>query len=182
MEILLRILVSALFGALIGYLANRLAIWMLFHPIKEYRIGPFKIQGVIPRMKNELINRFGEIIEREVLNYSDIVGEIKNVIKRETERYLDTHIPKFLGDIGDKITRLIADGLSNLISNYIGMLSDKISIREVVIRKFKDLDVGELSKTVNKAIGKELRYISINDAILGFIIGALEPIIWMYIM
>jgi uncharacterized membrane protein YheB (UPF0754 family) len=46
-----KILLPPLLGAIIGYVTNALAIRMLFRPLREYRIGPFRVPftpGIIP--------------------------------------------------------------------------------------------------------------------------------------
>jgi uncharacterized membrane protein YheB (UPF0754 family) len=52
------ILISAIIGFLIGYLTNKLALYMLFHPRKEI----FGFQGIIPKRKEKLANSISENI------------------------------------------------------------------------------------------------------------------------
>ena len=46
--------VTIFVGALSGGLTNAIAIWMLFHPYERRGIGPFKLEGAIPKNKSRL--------------------------------------------------------------------------------------------------------------------------------
>ena len=59
-----------LVGAFIGYLTNRVAIRMLFRPLKQWRLGPVKIPmtpGVIPSKRHELAVNIGEMVGEHLL-------------------------------------------------------------------------------------------------------------------
>ncbi|MBT8345746.1 MAG: DUF445 family protein [Desulfofustis sp.] len=75
-------LAPPLVGAFIGYLTNRVAIRMLFRPLKTWRIGRLKIPmtpGVIPSKRHQLADNIGEMVGEHLLT-SD---EISNSLQRE---------------------------------------------------------------------------------------------------
>ena len=58
-------LAPPLVGAFIGYLTNRVAIRMLFRPLKAWHLGGIKIPmtpGVIPSKRHQLADNIGTII------------------------------------------------------------------------------------------------------------------------
>ena len=64
-----------LVGAFIGYLTNRVAIRMLFRPLKSYHIGRFKIPmtpGVIPSKRHQLAINIGEMVGEHLLTGDEI--------------------------------------------------------------------------------------------------------------
>ncbi len=77
----LRLVVPPLLGALIGYVTNVLAVWMIFNP-KRPILG---YQGVVPRKKGELARRLADVIERELVNPDSILTLLKSR-RREIER------------------------------------------------------------------------------------------------
>ena len=69
-------------GAFIGYLTNRIAIRMLFRPLKQWRIGNMRIPmtpGVIPSKRHQLSTNIGEMVGEQLLT-SD---EINNALQKD---------------------------------------------------------------------------------------------------
>lgn len=64
-----------LVGAFIGYLTNRVAIRMLFRPLKEWRILGIRVPmtpGVIPSKRHELAENMGEVVGDHLLTSKEI--------------------------------------------------------------------------------------------------------------
>lgn len=81
-EPLLGLLLPPLLGAFIGYLTNRIAIRMLFRPLRQWRIGPFRVPltpGVIPSKRHQLAENIGAMVGEQLLT-SD---EINKALQRE---------------------------------------------------------------------------------------------------
>jgi uncharacterized membrane protein YheB (UPF0754 family) len=65
-----------LLGAFIGYLTNRVAIRMLFRPLRQWRIGRMRIPmtpGVIPAKRHQLAVNIGEMVGEQLLT-SDAIN------------------------------------------------------------------------------------------------------------
>lgn len=59
-----------LLGAFIGYLTNRIAIRMLFRPLRQWRVGRFRVPmtpGVIPAQRHQLAVNIGEMVGEQLL-------------------------------------------------------------------------------------------------------------------
>ncbi len=111
-------------GAFIGYLTNRVAIRMLFRPLKAWRIFGFRVPmtpGVIPSKRHELAVNMGEVVgdhlltskeigkglQQEVFQnhlYSLIQGRVEGVLQRDLGNLASTIPQKFkvYFDIGTK--------------------------------------------------------------------------------
>ncbi len=76
----LRFCLPVVLGALIGYITNVLAVWMIFNP-KRPILG---YVGVLPRRKRDIALRLGEMIERELVNPESILRLLQSR-KREIE-------------------------------------------------------------------------------------------------
>jgi len=62
-------------GAFIGYLTNRVAIKMLFRPLKAWKFGIFRVPmtpGVIPSKRHELAENMGEVVGDHLLTSREI--------------------------------------------------------------------------------------------------------------
>jgi uncharacterized membrane protein YheB (UPF0754 family) len=64
-----------LLGAFIGYLTNKVAIKMLFRPLKPWRVMGIRVPmtpGVIPAKRHELAQNIGEMVGEHLLTATDI--------------------------------------------------------------------------------------------------------------
>ncbi len=69
-----------LIGAFIGYLTNRIAIRMLFRPLKPWKISGFRIPmtpGVIPSKRHEFAVNMGEMVGKHLLTSEEIGKSLK---------------------------------------------------------------------------------------------------------
>ncbi|MDI3258007.1 MAG: DUF445 family protein [Kyrpidia sp.] len=67
---LIQVLLSVITGAFIGLATNGLAIAMLFRPWHTWRIGRWRVPltpGLIPRRREEIAQRLGEIVQEYLL-------------------------------------------------------------------------------------------------------------------
>ena len=65
-----------IFGVLIGYVTNLVAIRMIFEPIEPRRIGPFKAHGLFLRRQREVAGIYSKVIAEDVVNLSNIGREL----------------------------------------------------------------------------------------------------------
>ena len=63
-------------GAMIGWITNFIAIKMLFRPYKEINLIFFKIQGLLPKRRNEIGNSIAEVVNNELVSVKDIISKI----------------------------------------------------------------------------------------------------------
>lgn len=74
MDNLLKVLILAIIGGIIGYITNIIAIKLIFRPINPIKIPIInkEIIGIIPKRKSEIATNIGEIIQDEFLSSSVI--------------------------------------------------------------------------------------------------------------
>lgn len=63
-------------GALSGGITNAVAIWMLFHPYDEVRIGPFRLHGAISKNKARLARSIGKTVGERLLTPEDVAERL----------------------------------------------------------------------------------------------------------
>ncbi|RLG51426.1 MAG: hypothetical protein DRN99_08570 [Thermoproteota archaeon] len=176
MTLLLHILLSSAFGALIGYTANRLAIWMLFHPADPVKVGPVTLQGVIPKRRRELIERTAEVTSRRILSDKDILEAIRRAQEEAIRDALEEKLAA-LPVVGKVLSRLAASASSAAASKVVKWMEGRIDVRSLISRKMSEVSSRELDTIFKEVIGRELVYISLNDAAIGAIVGAVEALV-----
>jgi uncharacterized membrane protein YheB (UPF0754 family) len=104
-------LIPPMVGAFIGYLTNKIAIKMLFRPLKAWRIGRLRVPmtpGVIPSKRLELALNMGEVVGDHLLTSREIgkglqqevfQNHLYNLIQEKVEGILQ----KDLGTISSTI-------------------------------------------------------------------------------
>lgn len=175
-------------GALIGYGTNLIAVRMLFRPREEVEFLGFRLQGLLPKRREELASAIGEVVEREFLNSGDVggvfsQGKVEARMKEAVERYisnlrLNLDIP-LIGDISFLLRDRLREELLGLVrknSSWISgelkeMVSEDLNVKEMVQDKILKLDLERLEEIILDVAGKEVRYITYFGGLLGFLVG-----------
>jgi uncharacterized membrane protein YheB (UPF0754 family) len=63
-------------GVIIGYVTNLVAILMIFEPVEERRIGPFRLHGLFLRRQREVSGIYSKVIAEDVITLSNIGQEL----------------------------------------------------------------------------------------------------------
>lgn len=63
-------------GIVIGYVTNLVAIVMIFEPVEERRIGPFRLHGLFLRRQREVAGIYSKVIAADVLTLSNLGREM----------------------------------------------------------------------------------------------------------
>ena len=197
---IIRILILAIIGGLIGYLTNVVAIKLIFRPINPIKIPILNIEimGMIPKRKSEIAATIGQIISEQFLSIDEIIDgiitdedkdNIINYIKLKIKLILDEKMTLIPGTIKLLVQNYISDIIEDEIKSSIDELSEeiiikannRINIEEIVKNKINELDLYELEEIILTIVKNELRHIEILGLILGFFIGIIQGIITVFI-
>ena len=121
-RLVLQFFLTVSIGVLIGWFTNYLAIKLLFRPYKEINLLLFKIQGLIPKRKDEIVENIAEVVEKELISISDI-----------TEKIQDAHIDEEV--IDGLLDKIIGEKLQNSILEKNPLL--KMLVNDSMIEKIK---------------------------------------------
>lgn len=175
---------------------------MLFRPYKPKGIGPFKIQGVFPAKKAAFARQLGSTVEDRLLTAEDIAQSWSDVINDEvTETALRKRLkglaPKLLlenfpmaamfvkGELGEKIDRLVSDELIRQIKitgpELLASPAFQGKIAEIIAAKVQQIDDTEFEAMLLGLMKREFRAIELFGALLGFIIGAMQLLFYLFI-
>ena len=200
MNNIIRILILAIIGGLIGYITNVIAIKLIFRPINPIKIPILNIEiiGMIPKRKTEIATNIGKVVENQFISVDEITDNIItdhdkqhiiDYIKLRIKLILDekmTFIPSTIRNLVQKyVSEIIEDevreGIDELSEEMIIKANNRINIKEIVENKINELDLYELEKIILKIVKNELRHIEILGLVLGFFIGIVQGIITIFI-
>ena len=182
-------------SATIGWLANRIAIKMLFHPREPKKILGITLHGIIPKRQRQFAMKLGKLVSSELLSFSEIEQKISDPANVEKILpLLETHIDIFLREkltteipmlgllIGDK-TILQVKGVFMkelktlfpvLMKQYMTALQHDLNLEKIVIEKAGNFSSDKLEEILKRIMPTEFRLIEIIGAVLGFIIGVIQ--------
>ena len=182
-------------GAMIGWVTNFIAIKMFFRPYKEVNFIFFKIQGLLPKRRNEIGNSIAEVVNNELVSVKDIISKISPedieeniglIVDRILESRLKEEIVKnfpmaafFLSDsmlekIKHIIKQSILDHKEEMINVFAEYLENKVDIKSIIVEKVNGFSLEKIEEIIITLAKKELKHIEYIGAVLGGIIGLVQ--------
>jgi uncharacterized membrane protein YheB (UPF0754 family) len=198
---MLQLVIMTIVGGIIGWITNILAIKMLFRPINPIKIPltNFKIQGLIPRRRNEIARSIGEAVESELIKVNDIIEqlvteenktEVLDSIRKRVIKTLDMKIPslipssikqKLLEYVGEQIDVEAAGILDRTIDDLTNKAIEKVKVGQMVAEKIDEFELKKIEEMILKLSSKELKHIEILGGVLGVLIGFFQGLLVMII-
>jgi uncharacterized membrane protein YheB (UPF0754 family) len=193
-------IIFPLLGGAIGWVTNYLAIKFLFRPRNPWRIGTFRIQGVIPRRRQELAAAVGEVVSRELLpqdqiaaalstpdirrNMAELAGETvaRRVasfpVLRPFPRALRTALAQQVAKaVNREVRSLLADEGPEMVNRVLS----SVDIAQLVADELNAMDWDYLEAIVYSVAGKELKLIEVMGGVLGALIGLVQAAVVYFV-
>lgn len=185
--------------AVIGWFTNVLAVKMLFRPREVINIMGLKIQGVIPKHKEEFGQQLAEVITEDFLSAEDIAQHIDvATIWSDSRSDLFATIDKVLSQLkphlgsgqldilsDDNITMLkvqlddyVAGNLAKIKGRVQETTRTKVDLTDFLAKKFASFGSEKLESITYRVASRELKFIEIYGGIFGFLIGFIQLIIF----
>ena len=200
MNNIIRILILAVIGGLIGYITNVIAIKLIFRPINPIKIPILNIEiiGMIPKRKTEISTNIAKVVEEQFISVDEITD---NIITEQDKQHIIDYIKVRVKLILSEKMTLIPSTIRNLVQNYVSEIiedeiregidelseemiiktKNRINIKEIIENKINELDLYELETIILQIVKNELRHIEVLGLILGFFIGIVQGIITIFI-
>ena len=200
MNNIIRILILAVIGGLIGYITNVIAIKLIFRPINPIKIPILNIEiiGMIPKRKTEIATNIAKVVEEQFISVDEITD---NIITEQDKQHIIDYIKVRVKLILSEKMTLIPSTIRNLVQNYVSEIiedeiregidelseemiiktKNRINIKEIIESKINELDLYELETIILQIVKNELRHIEVLGLILGFFIGIVQGIITIFI-
>lgn len=193
---ILQAILIPIISAAIGWFTNWVAIKMLFRPQKPKKIIGITFHGIFPKNQKIIAEKLGDIIASELFSSKDIRGRItpdagmvKKVMEEKIDHYLNNTFAKSYPIIsalfGDKRKAKIKNELllevekaaPDVIDQYLLNIEQEIDVSQIVKEKIEQLSASRLEELIMLVLNKELKFIEIIGAIIGFLIGIIQVII-----
>lgn len=200
MNNIIRILILAIIGGLIGYITNVIAIKLIFRPINPIKIPILNIEiiGMIPKRKTEIATNIAKVVEEQFISVDEITD---NIITEQDKQHIIDYIKVRVKLILSEKMTLIPSTIRNLVQNYVSEIiedeiregidelseemiiktKNRINIKEIIENKINELDLYELETIILQIVKNELKHIEVLGLILGFFIGIVQGIITIFI-
>ena len=182
-------------SAFIGWISNRVAIKMLFHPRHPKKILGVTFHGIFPKRQQQFAEKLGKLVSTEFLSLGDIEQKISNPENlQKVMPMIETHVDDFLRNrlkdempvismfIGDKtidnLKKLFMQEIEVLLpqvmKQYAANLKSELDLEQIVIQKVSKFSSDKLEEVFYQIMSKELRFVKIIGAVIGFIIGLIQ--------
>lgn len=192
---ILKCFLLVLIGAMIGWITNFIAVKMLFRPYKEINLIFFKIQGLLPKRKNEIGIGIAEVVNNELVSIKDIISKISPedieenigvIVDKILESKLKEEIIKnfpmaafFLSDsMLEKIRNIIKQSIlehkEEMITVFAEYLESNVDIKSIIVDKVNAFSLEKVEEIISTLAKKELKHIEYIGAVLGGIIGLVQ--------
>ena len=190
--------VLPVFGVIVGYATNWLALKLIFQPEKPIKIGPWTLQGLFIKRQNEVSDEYGKIIASKILNAKSIFETLLNgpssnklvdLIERNAIQALDTTLgmskPFVTIAVGTerymKIKNLIISKfireLPKPIESIINYSDEAFDLEKTLSSKMKALPPDEFVGVLRPAFQEEEFTLIMVGAMLGGVAGLLQYLV-----
>lgn len=187
-----------LISAAIGWITNYVAIKMLFYPREEKNFLFFKFQGIFPKRQDVLAKRLGKIVAEELFSLEIIKQRVDNPITRkEIKQRVEVEVAIYLRErvkakipiaadlfLNDKRIEQLKDIICKELEGFIPKMMDEFShrldqidIEKIVYSKVAAFSNEKLEALLMGVLKKELKFIELAGAILGFLIGLIQMLL-----
>ena len=195
-HLILQFLMMVAVGTLIGWFTNYLAIKLLFRPYKEMNFFFFKIQGLIPKRRDEISENIADVVEKELISVDDIENKLKEVefddgmIEKVLDKLVEEKLKKSIleknpllkmiinDSMVDKIKKyfknMILENKDEILSEMIKIGKEKIDLKEIILEKMKNFSLEEIEKIILSISKNELKHIEIIGGVLGGLIAVFQ--------
>lgn len=195
-NLILQFLMMVAVGTLIGWFTNYLAIKLLFRPYKEMNFFFFKIQGLIPKRRDEISENIADVVERELISVDDIENKLKEVefddgmIEKVMDKLVEEKLKKSILEKNPLLKMIINDSMIDKIKKYfknmilenkdeiltemIKIGKEKIDFKEIILEKMKNFSLEEIEKIILSISKNELKHIEIIGGVLGGLIAVFQ--------
>lgn len=198
---MLKLLILATVGALIGWTTNVIAIKLLFRPIEPIKIPVlgWTLQGLMPKRKKEIAKNIGETVENELVSIEEIIDKmiegsdktmIIEALKKRIMELAELKMPVFvpsamkgmiMGYVGDMIDENADEMINEMSEKIVHQATEKVSIALIIEEKINAFPFEKLEEIVLTIAKKELKHIEYLGGVIGFAIGLVQGVIILFI-
>lgn len=193
--------VLPVFGALIGWFTDWLAIKLVFFPRRPKRIGPLVFHGVFQQRRDEVAKQYAEIVARDVMTVPNIIDAVLRgpksdrllmMIRRAVEATIDeqaaTARPLIAVTVGPDAYVEMREAAADRALRYLPgtMLQAKdyatraLDIRDTIATRMRRLTRVEYEGLLRPAFRQDEWKLIAVGAVIGAVIGELQVLLLLH--
>ncbi|MDY0274715.1 MAG: DUF445 family protein [Desulfomicrobium sp.] len=197
---LLKLTITTIICAFIGWITNFIAIKMLFHPRRPITFGSLTIQGIFPKRQKALAMNLATVIEGELLSHEDISQallrpEFAHKLKGKILEGFTDFLSKRLGSLHpmvamfldstmlDKIRAMLDSELDRMVPKLLATATDELQnsldLRKIIQEKIENLSMERLEILLMSIMSREFRFVELVGAVLGAVIGLVQGLLFL---
>ncbi len=175
-------------GVIVGWTTNLLGMYVIFEPVHERRIGPFKLHGLFLRRQNEVAEVYAKIIADEVVTLENIgnfllYGPRGDRTRQMLEEAMGPAIDRAAGparaavrvavgtreydNIRESVAQEAADHTLTGFSDPEFSRRQSEQMRELVAQRTKELPPGDFVEMLRSAIKEDEWMLYLHGAVMG---------------
>lgn len=181
-----------LFGLLVGFATNWIALKVIFEPREPMRVGLIKIQGLFLKRQHEVSAQYAELVANEILTPANMIEAVltgpnaekfKTVAAREVKRAIDESVgvamPLITAAIGKQayadMKETAAEATftrsSSLLTHVEDNLRERMDIRQTLLERLDKLTAKEFEGLLRPAFEQDEWILIAVGAALGMLAG-----------
>jgi uncharacterized membrane protein YheB (UPF0754 family) len=194
-------LVLPIFGGLIGWFTDWLAIKLVFFPRERTKIlGLFPFQGVFQRRRKEVARQYGDIVAREVMTVQNIINgiftgprsdRVMAMIQRTVTKVVDEQAslakPFVAVAVGTRRFQQMKHAAADKAMTYLDetarlaapYASEQINLGQVIAAKMDKLTRVEYEGLLRPAFRQDEWKLIAVGAVIGALVGELQVIVFL---
>lgn len=190
--------IPVLLSTFTGWVTTWIAIKMLFHPRKPIRIAGLTIQGIFPKNQQQIAQKLGQVVSRELLSFSEIEQKVTNPenlqkLRPEIEAHIDHFLRNKIKDVFPMLSMFIGDKTINqlkdaflaelealfpiLMKNYMNKLEHDLDLEKIVTEKVTNFSSEKLEDILSQITKREFQFLEIIGGVFGFLIGIIQVLL-----
>lgn len=185
-------LVLPLFGFIVGFISDWVALNILFEPKKPIPLGSYTIQGLFLKRQKEVAREYAKIIANDILTPRTIIGEIvsgplsqrlEELVDRRVREAVDSKAsivkPFVVMAVGAEtfqqmkvdIAKLLLAQFETVILQAEEFVHTSLNIEDTVGSKMEAMTALEFEGLLRPVFKQEEWILIMTGAVLGFIVG-----------
>ena len=180
---------------LIGYLTNRLAVKMIFWPVRQRRLFGLRFQGVLPKHHQHFAREMAEVVTSDFMTSGELVDRLDvEAVTAAMSPRVDQLLDQTVDDLRQRMTPdkrpLLADAvvalarkrvhasvagaLPRLLERVRRRADEVVDLNELITQKIVSLGPAKFAEQIMDLGHRELLYIVYYGGLLGALIGLVQ--------
>lgn len=187
-------------AALVGWLTNKLAVYMTFYPLEYTGKPPFGWQGIIPSKAHKMATKAVNLITSKLISVEEqfakldangITEEMRPQLEQLSRTIIDEVMKKELSIVWRLLSKSAKDELqrdaaaqfptaiANVLSDVKNNIHELLDINRMMVEGLTE-QPEMLNRIFLQCGEKEFKFIEKSGFVFGFLFGLIQMFIWNY--